>query len=215
MVSSIGATAMPFRASTSMSYFRFWPIFSTAGSSSSGLRRASARLDLDLSGHRIAAEEPAARGLVAQRDVAGLAGCGGQRHAHQIGLHRIQRIGLGVDGEIALGVRLGDPAFERCKSRSPSRSPRGGREWPSAHRRWPTARAAQSPPWERCVAAARVLPPSCHPPWSAPPSGGQKEISTGAGSIAAMSASSSPATFLVKLVNSRALRKPMSWEALG
>ena len=48
-----------------------------------------------------------------------------------------------------------------------------------------------------------------------PPSGGQKETSTGAGSIAAMSASSSPATFLVKLVNSSALRKPMSWEALG
>ena len=95
--------------------FQVLPDLQDGGILEQRLEAGECCLDLDLSRHRIAAEEPAARGLVAQRDVAGLAGCSGQRHAHQIGLHRIQRIGLGVDGEIALAARLRDPAFERCQ----------------------------------------------------------------------------------------------------
>ena len=42
MVSSMGATFMPKRASTLRSYLAFWPIFSTASASSRGLSAASA-----------------------------------------------------------------------------------------------------------------------------------------------------------------------------
>jgi hypothetical protein len=42
-VSSNGATRMPWRAKIFQSYFMFWAIFSTAGSSSIGFSSASAR----------------------------------------------------------------------------------------------------------------------------------------------------------------------------
>jgi hypothetical protein len=68
MVSSIGLTVMPWRASTLRSYLAFCPTFSTASLSSSGLSRArAAALShlLRLFGEHIG---PA----VAQRDIAGL-----------------------------------------------------------------------------------------------------------------------------------------------
>ncbi len=54
MVSSIGDTRMPRRAMTARSYLMFWPTFSTAGSSSRGLRRSSAvDLSICVSGSRV------------------------------------------------------------------------------------------------------------------------------------------------------------------
>ena len=47
-----------------------------------------------------------------QRNITGLAGCQCQRHAHNIGLHGIQRIGFGVDADKALIESLGDPLIE-------------------------------------------------------------------------------------------------------
>ena len=74
-----GASAMPWRASTSMSYLMLWPILSTAGSSSSGFSRASACCSGICGGARRRGARPRDRAALpaaapmAERDVAGIA----------------------------------------------------------------------------------------------------------------------------------------------
>ncbi len=88
-----GATSMPWRAKILASYFMFWPIFRTAGSSSTGFSIASA----SSSGicPSASSSEPKRSSvppcLVGQRDVAGLARLDAERDADQVGGHLVQR----------------------------------------------------------------------------------------------------------------------------
>src|SRR5258708_24616382 len=50
--------------------------------------------------------------LVAERDVAGVIRCQRQRNAAHLGLHRIDRIGLRLDGEITDIAGASDPGVE-------------------------------------------------------------------------------------------------------
>ena len=50
---------------------------------------------------------------MADRDVAGAVGRGGEADPGQLGDDAVDAVGLGVDRDIALRRRLGDPAVER------------------------------------------------------------------------------------------------------
>ena len=100
-MSSNGATSTPRRAKTCQSNFTFWPIFSTPGSSSSGFSSAIASASAIWPGQQPAAARTGRRSpaLMADRNVAGLARRDGERHADELGLHRIERGRFGVEGD--------------------------------------------------------------------------------------------------------------------
>ncbi len=101
-MSSIGAIAMPCRAITSMSNLRFWPIFSTLASSSSGFKQIERRAQWHLTGQQSAAAEQIARPTgMPDGNVAGLAWRCGKREADEIGRVGVEARGLGVEGEAA------------------------------------------------------------------------------------------------------------------
>ena len=113
-MSSIGATSTPRRAKTCQSNLTFWPIFNTPGASNSGLSSAIASASaIWLRQQPAAVEQAAFAGVMADRDVAGLARRDGERSADQLGLLRIERTGLGVEGDDARLIGAGDPGFER------------------------------------------------------------------------------------------------------
>ena len=79
----------------------------------------------DLAGQQpAAAEEVGLAGAMADRNVAGLPGRHGERDADEIGLQRIERSGLGVEGDEPCFERARDPAFELVATSSRSRRPR-------------------------------------------------------------------------------------------
>jgi hypothetical protein len=65
----------------------------------------------------IAAAEEIAAALAAmeQRRVGGLARRERKGEAHEIGLHRVEAVGLRVEGDVALLARFGQPAVERIE----------------------------------------------------------------------------------------------------
>jgi hypothetical protein len=139
MVSSIGATSMPWRARTFRSYLRFWPIFRTASVLQHRLQRASASSQRDL------ALESARRPAGRHRRTCGSAGCsrparrGGQRDADKLRLHGIERGGLGVDGDTA---RSQSPSSTQRVQRRRHRARSRRRRWSMAHVRQVSGGAA-------------------------------------------------------------------------
>ena len=107
MVSSIGATRMSWPQKTEMSYLMFWPILRTDGILKQRLQHFDGGRELDLL--RAFAGEKVGLGAVAERDVAGLARRQRQRDADQLRRDRIEAVGFGVDRDMALRPRLGDP----------------------------------------------------------------------------------------------------------
>ena len=73
-------------------------------------------------GRRLGAAEKIAlpRGAMAERDIAGAAGRDAKREADEIGLHRIERTRLGVEGDKAGLEGLVDPALQFLARRRPS-----------------------------------------------------------------------------------------------
>ena len=119
MVSSIGATRMPWRAKILASYFMFWPIFRIAGSSSTGFSSGQRLVQRHLARDQIGRAEQVAAALpVAQRDIAGLPGLDAERDAHQIGAHLVKAGGFGVHGDMAALADQGDPAVQRRRRRA-------------------------------------------------------------------------------------------------
>ncbi len=134
-MSSNGATSTPRRAKTCQSNLTFWPIFSTPGSSSSGLSSAIASRFVDLAGQQTAAaEEIGGAGAMADRNVAGFARRHGERDADEIGLQRIERSGFGVEGDEPRFERARDPALGASAASPRSRRPRR-RSFPRAPER--------------------------------------------------------------------------------
>ena len=86
-----------------MSYFRFWPIFSTAGSSRIGFKaaRVAAGVEVRLARRR------------RKRQIPGLAFVPGKRHAHQFGPTRPDAGRLGIEREGLLLPELGEKRLER------------------------------------------------------------------------------------------------------
>ena len=103
----------PCRFITTSSNFMLWPIFSTERSSSSGFSSGERLADRDLALEQAAAEQVAGAGAVGDRHIGGAARRRRQREADEVGLHRIGRGGLGVEGDDAGLARLGDPGLER------------------------------------------------------------------------------------------------------
>ena len=98
------ASAIPARASTLMSYLRFWPIF--AG-------RSDSRTRAQLREHRLARDlvrRP--RVVVPEGDVGGVPGHDGERHPHQLRPHVVEARGLGVEGDLRGGAQALDPGVE-------------------------------------------------------------------------------------------------------
>ena len=90
------------------------PIFRMPADSSSGRSASIASAALIWSGARPAANRPAPSPdcLVGERDIAGVVRRERQRDAAHLGLHRIDRIRLGLDGEMAGIVHPRDPGVE-------------------------------------------------------------------------------------------------------
>ena len=68
-----------------------------------------------LSGHTLGPAKQIARPFpdMAERDITGLIGGGGQRDADKIGTHRIKPAGLGVKGHETGLIGAGNPVFQR------------------------------------------------------------------------------------------------------
>ena len=123
-MSSIGATAMPWRASTLRSYFRFCPILRQAGSASTG-RRPRARPRRDLARRPVAAAEQVALPRdVRQRHIGRAAGRERQRDADDFGRHLVERGGL--------ESMQSRPVAEASAAHSASRSGSVMVSWPAA-----------------------------------------------------------------------------------
>ncbi len=110
-MSSTGATSMPWRFSTTQSNLMSWPTLRTERSSSTGLSRA-----ITSPAGELARREPAAEKIVLaavpDRHVAGLARRERERQADELGPVRVERIGLGVEGEDAGFARPGEDGVE-------------------------------------------------------------------------------------------------------
>ena len=149
-MSSKAAMSMPWRFITTRSNLTFWPILSTEGSSSSGFSSGERLAHRDLVLEQPAAEQVAGAGRVGERHIGGAARRRRQREADEVGLHRIERGGLGVEGDDACLARLGDPVGQRLAGRG------------CRHRRWrrssrPSAASARSAARTRPVSAAAPL----------------------------------------------------------
>ncbi len=93
------ASSTPARRSTCQSYLMLWPALGTAGSWSSATSGASAKSSIGgrfLTG--VGRRELAAARTVAERQVPDFGRARGQREADQLGVVRLERVGLGVEG---------------------------------------------------------------------------------------------------------------------
>ena len=144
MVSSIGASAMPWRAKSLTVALTLWPIFRIAGSSSTGAEQRQRR------GERHLARRPARRrgrptpATWRERQVGGLARADG-RGAMPTSSARISSAAVGLDGERhrAALADARDPGGERRRRRAGSRSA----AWSiGAHRRPARGRPAAPAP---------------------------------------------------------------------
>ena len=181
----------------------------------------------DLAGQQAAAVEQAGlAGAMADRDVAGLARRDGERDADELGLQRIERSRLGVEGDDARLEGAGDPRLQRRGvadglvggdvDRRGARFRRAlGGERPRRARRRRRAAADAGAADAGAAAAGASGEAAASGAAGSPlrprqPPGPTKR---GSGSIALASRPQSSATRLVMVVNSIALRKAISGSA--
>ena len=150
---------MPSRCVVSQSYLRLWPILSTEGSVSSGFSAPSTSSSASWFSARPPPSRSIGAGTVADRDVGGFSGPDRQGEADRLGQHRIERGGLGAEGDDA---RARAPRRSRlrgrpCRGWRCSRFGRWLRRSPPAPAPWRAQRAVLPAP----AAAGRLRAGGC------------------------------------------------------